>query len=179
MSTRISSASTRTFGALFKFSFALSLSKRRSLLRPPAGKVALRQAQGERWYLLVPLFLAGCGEQAANNAATAANPGAPGPAAAAPTQPEAPKIDCAAPGSTEFAPVCTVDRTETSDSVILTLRHPDGAFHRLQITRDGRGVIAADGAEPAKVTPLAADRIEVELGGARYRLPATVRDPAQ
>ncbi|WP_235536873.1 hypothetical protein [Sphingomonas sp. Root241] len=72
-----------------------------------------------------------------------------------------------------------MDRTETPNGVILTLRHPDGAFHRLQITRDGRGVIAADGAEPAKVTPLAADRIEVELGGARYRLPATVREPVQ
>jgi hypothetical protein len=98
---------------------------------------------------------------------------------AATARSEAPRIDCAASGNAELAPVCTVDRTETSDSVILTLRHPDGAFHRLQITRDGRGVIAADGAEPAKVTPLAADRIEVELGGARYRLPATVRDPAQ
>lgn len=95
------------------------------------------------------------------------------------TQPEAPKIDCAQPGDAALTPVCTVDRTETSDGVILTLRHPDGAFHRLQITRDGRGVIAADGAEPAKVTPLGPDSIEVELGGARYRLPATVREPAQ
>ena len=89
--------------------------------------------------------------------------------------PEAPKIACASPGAAEFAAVCTLDRTETPNGVILTLRHPDGAFHRLQITRDGRGVIAADGAEPAKVTPIAANRIEVELGGARYRLPATVR----
>jgi hypothetical protein len=94
---------------------------------------------------------------------------------AAVAQPEAPRIECAAPGSTQFAPACTVDRAETPDGVILTLRRPDGAFHRLQITRDGRGVIAADGAEPPKVTPIAADRIEVELGGARYRLPATIR----
>jgi hypothetical protein len=92
--------------------------------------------------------------------------------------PEIPKFNCAAPGEADLAPVCTVDRAETPDGVILTLRHPDGAFHRLQITRDGRGVIAADGAEPARVTPLAADRIEVELGGARYRLPAIVRENA-
>ncbi|MEI9926638.1 MAG: hypothetical protein WDN44_01590 [Sphingomonas sp.] len=38
-------------------------------------------------------------------------------------------------------------------------------------------MIAADGAERAKVTPLAPDLIEVALGGARYRLPATVRMP--
>ncbi|MDT8757787.1 hypothetical protein MZO42_03675 [Sphingomonas psychrotolerans] len=87
----------------------------------------------------------------------------------------APKIPCAAPGDPDLTPACTVDRTETPDAVILTLRHPDGAFHRLQITRDGRGVIAADGAEPAKVTPLGRDRIEVEIGAARYQLPAIVR----
>jgi len=118
-------------------------------------------------------FLSACGgppaEKPAGPALEASNQTAPTP------RPEVPKVDCAAPGSSEFTPVCTIDRTETPAGVILTLRHPDGAFHRLQITRDGRGVIAADGAEPAKVTPIAADRIEVELGGARYRLPATIR----
>ena len=91
------------------------------------------------------------------------------------TEAETPRIECAAPGSTEFAPVCTIERAESPDGAVLILRHPDGGFHRLQMTRDGRGVIAADGAEPAKVTLLAADRIQVELGGARYRLPAVVR----
>jgi hypothetical protein len=123
---------------------------------------------------LAVALLAGCGVQPTGNTAE--------PLAQAPNQTVAadePRIPCAAPGSTELSPVCTVDRTETPDGVILTLRHPDGGFHRLQITRDGRGVIAADGAEPAKVTPLGPDSIEVELGGARYRLPATVREPAQ
>lgn len=126
--------------------------------------------------LLWPLFLAACGSPPVENRAElpAQNLGQ-----TVATQPEAPKILCAGPGSSELVPACTVDRTGTRDGVILTLRHPDGAFHRLQITRDGRGVIAADGAEPAKVTPLAADRIEVELGGARYRLPAIVREPVQ
>jgi hypothetical protein len=146
----------------------------RSALAPtPIPSLAGRGVLGA---LVVALSLAGCGTQPTENAVES-------PAQAshqvAPTQSESPKIPCAAPGGAEFAPVCTVDRTETPNGVILTLRHPDGAFHRLQITRDGRGVIAADGAEPAKVTPLAADRIEVELGGARYRLPATVREPVQ
>lgn len=126
--------------------------------------------------LLWALFLAACGSPPVENRADlpAQNLGQ-----TVATQPEAPKIPCAAPGTADLTPACTVDRTETPDGVILTLRHPDGGFHRLQITRDGRGVIAADGAEPAKVTPLGPDSIEVELGGARYRLPATVREPAR
>jgi hypothetical protein len=87
------------------------------------------------------------------------------------------KIECAAPGATTFAYACAIDRTQTQDGLYLTLRHPDGGFRRLLVTSDGRGVIAADGAEKAAVTPLAPDLIEVELGGARYRLPATVRQP--
>ena len=42
------------------------------------------------------------------------------------------------------------------------------------VTHDGRGVIAADGAEPAKVTVVGTDGIEVSIGGDRYRLPATI-----
>nr|WP_243852842.1 hypothetical protein [Sphingomonas naasensis] len=125
--------------------------------------------------MLWPLVLAACGSQPAENAALPAN-AAPDEAAAA--TPAPPKIPCAAPGVADLTPACTFDRTETQAGTILTLRHPDGAFHRLQITRDGRGVIAADGAEPAKVTPLGPDSIEVALGGARYRLPATVREDA-
>ena len=84
-------------------------------------------------------------------------------------------IVCAHQGSADFARVCTVDREQGADGLILTVRHPDGAFHRLLVTKDGRGVIAADGAEKAVVTILGKDSIEVTLGGDRYRLPATVR----
>lgn len=86
------------------------------------------------------------------------------------------KIECSAKGETAFAYVCAIDRTETQDGLFLTLRHPDGGFRRLLVTKDGRGVVAADGAEEAVVTVLAPDLIEVALGGARYRLPATVGD---
>jgi hypothetical protein len=126
--------------------------------------------------IVLALVVAACG--GAPPEETSEPSGHPPNQTAAPSQPGAPKIACAAPGSLEFALVCTLDRTETPDGVILTLRHPEGAFHRLQITRDGRGVIAADGAEPARVTLLGTNLIEVELGGARYRLPATVRGQA-
>ncbi len=87
------------------------------------------------------------------------------------------RVECAPPGEAVFAYACTIDRVQSQDGLFLTLRHPDGGFRRLLVTRDGRGVIAADGAEQAVVTPLAPDLIEVALGGARYRLPATVRQP--
>lgn len=84
-------------------------------------------------------------------------------------------IECAANGSGVFKRSCTVDRTESDRGLVLTVRHDNGAFHRLLVTTDGRGVIAADGAEKAVVTVLDADHIEVALGRDRYRLPATVK----
>lgn len=87
--------------------------------------------------------------------------------------PESGGIPCAR-GEGALAPDCTIDRTPTQDGVILTIHHPDGGFRRLKIARDGRGVIAADGAQPAKVTVTGAHEIEVAIGGDRYRLPATV-----
>lgn len=85
------------------------------------------------------------------------------------------RVECMPPGAKAFSYACAIDRTETQDGLFLTLHHPDGGFRRLLVTYDGRGVAAADGAEVAKVTPLGDDMIEVALGGARYRLPATVR----
>ncbi|MGL4312633.1 MAG: hypothetical protein ACRCSO_01460 [Sphingomonas sp.] len=87
--------------------------------------------------------------------------------------PDSGGIACAHQGAA-LAAVCTVERTPTQDGAILTLRHPDGGFRRLKITRDGRGVIAADGAERARVRVVGAHEIEVALAGDRYRLPATV-----
>jgi hypothetical protein len=86
---------------------------------------------------------------------------------------DAGRIECAT-GTAPVAADCTIERTADGNDTILTLRQPDGGFHRLRITRDGRGVIAADGAEVAKVTVIGNDRIEVAIGDARYRLPATV-----
>ncbi|UYY59127.1 hypothetical protein [Sphingomonas sp. S2-65] len=85
------------------------------------------------------------------------------------------KIACAPVGSDTFTRSCTVDRVQSQDGMFLTLRQPEGGFHRLLVTKDGRGVVAADGAERAVVTVLGPDVIEVALGGARYRLPATVK----
>ncbi|NNC72158.1 MAG: hypothetical protein HKN78_04695 [Sphingomonadaceae bacterium] len=84
-------------------------------------------------------------------------------------------VNCAVGGESGFRPVCTIEQVQSDEGVILTLRHPDGGFRRLLVTNDGRGVIAADGAEPAEVTPMSGNQIEVVIADDRYRLPATVR----
>ncbi|HYI39827.1 MAG TPA: hypothetical protein VE053_05870 [Allosphingosinicella sp.] len=92
--------------------------------------------------------------------------------------PPAPKaedlVECAVDGATAFERVCTLERSAGRE-ILLTLRTPGGSFRRLVATRDGRGVVAADGAEPATVTILGKDLIEVSIGADRYRLPARVQ----
>ena len=85
------------------------------------------------------------------------------------------RIECAAVGAAAFVRDCKVERTDTPDGLTLTVRRPDGGFHRFLVVSDGRGVIAADGAEAAKVAVIGDGRIEVTIGGNRYRLPATVK----
>jgi len=83
------------------------------------------------------------------------------------------RIACRPEGAADFANACLLERTGET----LTLRKPDGGFRRLIVTTDGRGVAAADGAEPAQVRVIGEGRIEVTIGGDAFRLPATVRAP--
>ena len=85
------------------------------------------------------------------------------------------RVACALADSTTFTRSCAIERLQGPDGLVLTIRHPDGGFRRLKVTKDGRGVVAADGSETATVS-IAGDRqIEVAVGGDRYRLPATVK----
>lgn len=85
------------------------------------------------------------------------------------------RIACALAGAADFRPVCRVERSRDADGIVLTLHHPDGGFRRLRVTTDGRGVAAADGAEPARVSLSGDRRIEVAVADDRYRLPATIK----
>jgi hypothetical protein len=85
------------------------------------------------------------------------------------------RVECALNPAASFEPVCALERSMGPRGLILTIRGPSGGFRRLLVTKDGRGVVAADGAEAAEVIPLGPDRIEVRVAGERYRLPATVR----
>jgi len=87
-------------------------------------------------------------------------------------------ISCAVSGASVFAARCEVETAQTKEGLILTLRHPDGGFRRLLVVKDGRGVVAADGADIALVKPIANNMIEVALAGDTYRLPATVKGSA-
>ncbi len=85
------------------------------------------------------------------------------------------RIDCQVAGAAAFEPVCTVEQFQASRGRTLTIRKPDGGFRRLLVTTDGRGVVAADGAEKALVTRTDDGLIEVSIGGDRFRLPARTR----
>src|SRR5512146_1883970 len=56
---------------------------------------------------------------------------------------ETPRVACAIDGGAMVENACTV---ETAPDGILTVRNPDGGFHRLRPTNDGSAVAAADGA---------------------------------
>ncbi len=88
------------------------------------------------------------------------------------------RVACALGSDTEFAQKCDVERVQNGDRRELVLRHPDGGFRRFEIVTDGRGLIAADGAEQAVVTPLADGRIQLSVGDDRYRIPATIKPGA-
>jgi hypothetical protein len=84
-------------------------------------------------------------------------------------------IECAVSGFTNFTRTCAVERATEETGLILTIRHDDGGFRRLRVMKDGSGVVAADGAEPAMVSTVGDNLIEVTVAGDRYRLPATVK----
>ena len=85
------------------------------------------------------------------------------------------RIDCRIGASTGFERHCTLEQADEERGRTLTIRKPDGGFRRLLVTGDGRGVVAADGAEPAIVTIIDDGRIDVAIGGDNFRLPATIR----
>lgn len=87
-------------------------------------------------------------------------------------------LNCAVGAAATLSRVCSVERQESDRGLLLTVRHPDGGFRRLLVTGDGRGVVAADGAQPAQVTLVGNNEIEVALGDDVYRLPATVKGAA-
>ncbi|MDQ2878947.1 MAG: hypothetical protein M3R41_07710 [Pseudomonadota bacterium] len=114
------------------------------------------------------LLLAGCGPQRTDQNVLAEVEANQGAAAS-----EAGRIMCAH-GQAVMTRDCTVERTQDARGLILTLHHPDGAFRRLLVTKDGRGVAAADGAQKAAVTIVGPASIAVAIGGDRYELPATI-----
>ena len=71
---------------------------------------------------------------------------------------------------------CSVERSADAESTLLTIRQPDGGFHRLRVAGDGT-VASADGAELAQTAPVGNGSFDVTVGNARYRLPGTIIAP--
>lgn len=88
-------------------------------------------------------------------------------------------IECALAGAERFKRSCTVEQREGEEGLTLTIRNEEGGFRRILIRRDGRGAVAADGAEPASVREIGGSRVEVSIGGDRYLLPPTLGGPAR
>jgi len=84
------------------------------------------------------------------------------------------KVECALDGAEAFERSCTIEEMDGADGAILVVGRSDVGYRRLRITTDGRGVVSADGSEPAKVAIAGDKLIEVTIGGDRYRLPASV-----
>jgi hypothetical protein len=82
------------------------------------------------------------------------------------------RIECALEGAKLFDRTCTVEEIRGQDGAVLVVGRANVGYRRLQITTDGRGVVSADGAEPANVTIVGDGVIEVAIGSDRYRLPA-------
>lgn len=122
----------------------------------------------------LPLVLAACDGTTPIAAPTGAN--LPAQPVASAAVDEANRLSCAIAPATAFVPTCIVEIASDTTGRVLTIRHPDGGFRRLRITTDGRGVITADGAQPAVVNVTGANEIEVTVSGDRYRLPATIRE---
>lgn len=112
------------------------------------------------------LFLAACSAQPADQSTNSA-------AAPAPGQPDR-RIECRSTEAEPYARTCAIETFDSDDGRLLTVRKPDGGFRRLRVSNDGRGLVAADGAEQATMTNLRDGRILVSIGGDQFRLPGTV-----
>jgi hypothetical protein len=88
------------------------------------------------------------------------------------------RVFCALGGSLQFADNCTIERTAVEGAQVIVVRHPDGAFRRLEVSKDGQNLTAADGAEQSQ-SALKGDRFEVILGDSRYVIPAKADASAQ
>ena len=124
-----------------------------------------------RWSLapLALLFLAGCNRAPDNGELAKVEAQQVRDAAAAG------RVACALSGATAFRLDCEMDRISGPDGERLVLGRADAGYRRFAVTRDGRGIVAADGAEPAHVEVVEDGLIEVSVGNDRYRLPATTR----
>lgn len=85
---------------------------------------------------------------------------------------------CSLDGAKDFKPHCQLERSVIDGAQVFIVRHPDGAFRRMQVSADGQNLLAADGADETQ-SALKGDRYEVILGPDRYVIPAQANAAAK
>ena len=80
-------------------------------------------------------------------------------------------IACALTGAKDFKPLCTAERSMADGAQVIVVRLPEGGFRRLEVSKDGQNLNAADGADQSQ-SALKGDRYEVILGQDRFVIPA-------
>lgn len=93
-------------------------------------------------------------------------------------KPSADRIACALAGSAGFSAQCGVERVARNGTLFLVVHHPDGAFRRFEVLKDGRGLAVADGSHPGVAT-IRGDFLEMQVGQDRYRFPFKPKAGAQ
>ncbi len=88
------------------------------------------------------------------------------------------KVECAVSGEKSFTRSCETEKIVGPDGQMLVIRHPNGGFRRFKILTDGRGLKPAEGAETVAIQLLDDGKIEAEIAGDKYRLPAQIK-PSQ
>jgi hypothetical protein len=88
------------------------------------------------------------------------------------------RIACALGGAAEFSENCELERTAVEGAEVLVVRHPDGGFRRLEVSKDGQNLLAADGADVTQ-SARKGDRWEVVLGEHRYVIPVKADAPRE
>ena len=81
------------------------------------------------------------------------------------------QIACALGGSQQFKSDCTAERATQDGVQVIVVRLPDGGFRRLEVSKDGQNLLAADGADQTQ-SALKGDRYEVIWGQDRFVIPA-------
>ena len=88
------------------------------------------------------------------------------------------RIACAVAGAAEFTEDGGLERASVEGAQVLIIRHPDGGFRRLEVSKDGQSLLAADGAQAAQ-SALKSERWEVILEDNRYVIPVKADAPRQ
>ena len=126
-----------------------------------------------RSLLLLSVVMLGACSQTSTPAQPAAS-GAPASAPVTASEGGEETIPCALAGAKIYDQQCPIERATVDGKLQLIVKHPDGGFRRFEVVSDGRGVIAADGADEARSVP-GDGALEVFVGEDAYRFPAKAK----